>query len=150
MRRESKVSIANAAVALRRRSSIFSSREAEKTGSGRAMPHVQAAEIVNTTRWVRTDTGRVSRGCRPRSTVLAVDGPGLNRQCRGIMPDVPAPSIAVPHAAVLDVREPEPLAPGHLAGSGHIPASDPAERRPELPPRPHPWVGDAPPGPARP
>lgn len=36
---------------------------------------------------------------------------------------------------VLDVREPEAFARGHLAGSGHIPHRDLATRRSELPPR---------------
>jgi len=56
------------------------------------------------------------------------------------MPDVPAPSIVVPHAAVVDVREPERFAQGHLAGSGHIPVAELTERRAELPPRDHPVV----------
>lgn len=56
------------------------------------------------------------------------------------MSDVPAPPIAAPHAAVLDVREPDRFAQGHLAGSGHIPAAELTERRAELPPRDQPVV----------
>jgi SAM-dependent methyltransferase len=37
--------------------------------------------------------------------------------------------------AVLDVREPRAFASGHLAGSGHVPLAELAERRSELPPR---------------
>jgi rhodanese-related sulfurtransferase len=44
------------------------------------------------------------------------------------------------HAAVLDVRDASAFARGHLAGSGHIPAAELAERRAELPPRDHPVV----------
>jgi tellurite methyltransferase len=36
---------------------------------------------------------------------------------------------------VLDTREPEAFARGHLAGSGHIPRGDFVARRSELPPR---------------
>ncbi len=42
---------------------------------------------------------------------------------------------AAAERAVLDVRDQEAFARGHLAGSGHLPAAELAERRAELPPR---------------
>lgn len=44
-------------------------------------------------------------------------------------------AAAVPGRAVLDVREADAFAAGHLAGAGHVPAAELAARRTELPPR---------------
>lgn len=52
----------------------------------------------------------------------------------------PQPTLFPVHAAVLDVRDRDAFARGHLAGSGHIPVAELAERRAELPPRDHPVV----------
>jgi rhodanese-related sulfurtransferase len=48
----------------------------------------------------------------------------------------PAAALARPgDTVVLDVREPEAFALGHLAGAGHLPRAEFAARRTELPPR---------------